>query len=45
MACARWLQQCLAIGWKKSDLDLLQDIWWQWHDDDGQLLRNPRQAA
>lgn len=27
--CAKWLQTCLRIGWKKSDLDALEKIWWK----------------
>jgi hypothetical protein len=24
--CCEWLNYCLSIGWKKSDLDALQDM-------------------
>lgn len=30
-ACANWLAYCLSIGWKKSDLDELERIWWKYH--------------
>lgn len=36
-ACAAWLSFCLKIGWKKSDLDFLQALWWKHHDNDGHL--------
>lgn len=29
--CAEWLAACLHIGWKKSDLDWLEKIWWKYH--------------
>jgi len=44
MACAEWLKYCLSIGWRKSDLDDLQRIWWQWHDDDGNLIPRKEDA-
>jgi hypothetical protein len=37
-ACADWMSYCLKIGWRQSDLDDLQRLWWQWHDDDGKLI-------
>ena len=37
LACARWMHYCLTIGWKKSDLDFLQSLWWQYHDWEGRL--------
>ena len=27
----------LEIGWRKSDIDKLEKIWWQIHDDQGNL--------
>ena len=30
--CANWLYYCLKIGWKKEDLDMLEELWWQYHD-------------
>ncbi len=27
--CTRDLAYFLSIGWKKSDLDMLQKLWWQ----------------
>jgi hypothetical protein len=35
--CAEWLSYCLKIGWPKSALDQLEDLWWQYHDDYGRL--------
>lgn len=37
--CAEWLAYCLWIGWKKSDLDALEALWWQYHDERGNLKR------
>jgi hypothetical protein len=42
LTCARWLSYCLSIGWSKDDIPRLEEIWWQWHDDYGRLLRDPR---
>ena len=36
--CSRWLSFCLSIGWEKSALDRLQEIWWEYHDDKGRLV-------
>lgn len=38
-ACAEWLAFCLSIGWPKDDLDGLEALWWQYHDDYGKLRR------
>lgn len=37
LKCAQWLQYCVSIGWPKSDLDALEMMWWQYHDDNGNL--------
>ena len=37
-ACAEWLEFCVRIGWDKATLDRLQEIWWQFHDDKGNLI-------
>ena len=42
ITCARWLAHCLSIGWPADDIPVLESIWWQWHADDGRLLREPR---
>ncbi len=30
-ACARWLSECIRLGWKKSDLDALEALWWKYY--------------
>ena len=37
-ACASFLVYCLSIGWDKSKLGRLQEIWWEHHDDQGRLV-------
>ena len=37
-ACAEWLSYCLSIGWSKADLDALEHMWWEYHDDHGCLI-------
>jgi hypothetical protein len=34
-ACARWLSECIRLGWNKSDLDALEAIWWKYHPKPG----------
>ena len=36
-ACAAWLAYCLSIGWSKSSLDKLEALWWEYHDEKGNL--------
>ena len=31
--CARWLSYCIDLGWDKSNLQELEDLWWEYHDD------------
>ena len=38
MKCAGFLDECLRIGWKKSSLDFLQNLWWKYHDHEGNLV-------
>jgi hypothetical protein len=38
-ACAQWLQACLSFGWRKQDLDVLEALWWKYHDHRGELQR------
>jgi len=38
-ACADWLHYCLTIGWKKDELDALENIWWEHHDRFGKLTQ------
>lgn len=33
LECAYWLSYCLKIGWRKSDLDALEETWWKYHDE------------
>ncbi len=37
--CARWLANCLKGGWTKAELDMLERLWWEHHDDHGRLVR------
>ncbi|MGM4891308.1 hypothetical protein [Tardiphaga sp. 839_C3_N1_4] len=37
MACAKWLSQCLEIGWPRESLDDLEAIWWRYRDEHGEL--------
>ena len=30
--CAEWLIGCRQIGWPRSMLDQLEDLWWKYHD-------------
>lgn len=30
--CAEWLAACLRLGWRKTDLDRLETLWWKYHD-------------
>lgn len=44
-ACAEWLRVCLDLGWRTSDLDWLEALWWKYHDRTGQLTTGPSQTA
>ena len=35
--CLDWLKYCLEIGWNKSDIDRLEQLWWLYHTDEGEL--------
>ena len=35
--CADWLAYCVKIGWDKSNLEALEGLWWDWHDDMGKI--------
>ncbi len=35
--CAEWLAYCLLIGWDKGTLDALENLWWEHHDDYGNM--------
>lgn len=36
--CAEWLHTCLTLGWPKSALDKLEQLWWDHHDERGNLI-------
>lgn len=38
--CAEWLAYCLSIGWNKSDLTGLENIWHKFKDENGNLKPN-----
>jgi len=40
MKCAKWLAYCLKIGWRRDDLDRLEALWWQYHDENGGLIND-----
>jgi len=40
-ACANWLSYCLKIGWPTKDIHRLEELWWQYHDERGNLLMGP----
>lgn len=35
--CAEWLAYCLKIGWRKDQLDQLEELWWQVRNHRGEL--------
>ena len=37
MACAKWLKACVDLGWPKESLDMLEALWWRYHDHTGAL--------
>lgn len=39
MQCAKWLVYCLEIGYSKSQIDALEALWWEHHDEQGNLVR------
>ena len=41
--CANWLSYCLEIGYKKSDINGLESLWWRFHDDNGNLIKSNNQ--
>jgi hypothetical protein len=36
--CAEFLTFCLSIGWSRESLDLLERLWWEDHDHNGNLI-------
>lgn len=37
LACEEWLAFCKSIGWPKSTMPQLCDLWWDYHDNEGTL--------
>lgn len=37
LACLNWLTYCLKIGWNVNDVPRLESLWWEFHDDQGNL--------
>lgn len=37
-ACANWLKYCLELGYKKEHLDVLEKVWNDYHDENGNLI-------
>jgi hypothetical protein len=35
--CGEWLVACLRMGWGKDSLDALEALWWEHHDERGNL--------
>lgn len=31
MNCMQWLRYCLSVGWPRSDLKGLADLYWKYH--------------
>lgn len=36
--CGEWLAECLRLGWRRDQLDALEELWWRYHDDRGNLI-------
>ena len=30
--CAEWLAACLRLGWRREQLDALEQLWWQYYN-------------
>jgi hypothetical protein len=39
IACGKWLSECLRLGWSRDQLDALEALWWQHHDNQGRLIQ------
>ena len=40
MKCFHWLKYCLKIGWDKKDIDALEKLWFEHHDEEtGEVIR------
>lgn len=40
--CAEWLRTCLELGWRRDELDWLEELWWKHHDANGNLKAGSR---
>lgn len=38
--CAAWLTACKKYGWPTSSMSALCDLWWKYHDDNGELIES-----
>ena len=43
--CAEWLAYCLEIGWDKSQIDALEKLWMDNHDDNGNFKAQLQQGG
>lgn len=44
-SCGEWLAACLKAGWARHDLDALEHLWWENHDERGNLKPSARLGA
>ena len=35
--CGEWLALCLRLGWSRDQLDALEALWWEHHNECGNL--------
>ena len=40
MLCSEWLHYCLGLGWKKKDLNALEELFWKARDGNGDMRAN-----
>ena len=43
-ACAMWLTECLRLGWSRKELDFLEEIWWKYHTNQGDLKKKEKDS-
>lgn len=41
-AATHYIDYCRSIGFKENELDGMERLWWNWHDENGNLLKQPR---
>jgi len=41
-ACAAYLRGCRSVGFQCEAIRDLRALWWEWHDEGGNLLSSPR---